>query len=148
MPTFYLHGIYIHVYTRETDCTSCPVEPFARYLHQDYEPCFQEMIESPQYQNVASKMLSGHRAYDPSARVCTEHDPPSSSSAPGRPVCKADTADVIKGVCQLNFITIWFVVVIIAVVTVIAGCGDNLVLYRRRRYAINSHLKQSVGIYF
>lgn len=77
---------------------------------QDYESCFQEMIDSPRHQNVASKMLCGHHAYNGNTKVCSRRRIGDSAPDDGGPlVCQEDTAGVIKGACRLNFVTIWSV---------------------------------------
>ncbi|CAM9825520.1 unnamed protein product [Ascophyllum nodosum] len=81
----------------------------ARESVVDYESCFQEMIDSPRFQNVASKMLCGRNAYDDSTRMCSKRDVPSSlpafDSFPADS-CREDMTAVIGSACHLNFVTI------------------------------------------
>lgn len=57
------------------------------------------MANSPRFQNVAARMLSGHNAYDANALVCLAYDETGG--------CVADMAAVVKGACSLNFLTMW-----------------------------------------
>ncbi|CAM9825383.1 unnamed protein product [Ascophyllum nodosum] len=87
---------------------SAPHSPrCARAKHVDYDSCFQEMIDRPEFQNVASKMLCGYNAYDGSMRVCSKRED-FSATFPAFPHvrCMEDMASVIRGACHLNFVTI------------------------------------------
>lgn len=65
---------------------------------QDYEQCFLEMTQTPKFQNVASKMISGHYAYDAKKRLCLQDD---------QEECSETLESVLHGACDLNFITMW-----------------------------------------
>ena len=47
------------------------------------------------YQNVASRMFTGHYAYDSGVRLCLEEDSED---------CDESLASVLVGTCNLNFI--------------------------------------------
>lgn len=62
----------------------------------NYKVCFRAMVNSPRYQNVASRMLVGHYAYDGKKKICM---------TPGRG-CVANLRTVIRSACDLNFIAL------------------------------------------
>ena len=74
-------------------------------MPQDYEKCFTEMVNDSTFQNVAARMLTGYYAYNGSAKLCM--DKGHSRKAEGGDDCAADLEDVIKGACNLNFVSMW-----------------------------------------
>ncbi|CAM9727702.1 unnamed protein product [Ectocarpus sp. 12 AP-2014] len=66
----------------------------------DYESCFEEMTNTTKFQNVAARMVSGHDAYD-SIKLCMNKD----QDVGGEGACAEDLESVIKGACNLNFVT-------------------------------------------
>lgn len=71
--------------------------PCAHGENVDYKSCFLEMTASRTFQNVASKMVSGHYAYDGKAHLCLEEDHSNT--------CTQTLGAVLRGACNLNFIT-------------------------------------------
>ena len=65
---------------------------------QEYEECFSEMTTLPRYQNVASRMFSGHDAYDGDIRVCMRED--------SGEICEEYLESVVAGACNVNVIII------------------------------------------
>lgn len=68
-----------------------------RRIPQNYEECFLEMARDRTFQNVASKMLTGHYAYD-DTHFCVDQ---------GTEACAENMESVLRGACNLNFITMW-----------------------------------------
>lgn len=54
------------------------------------------MVNAPRFQNVASRMLVGHYAYDGKHKICMK---------PGRG-CAANLRTVIRSACDMNFIAV------------------------------------------
>ncbi|CAB1109616.1 unnamed protein product [Ectocarpus sp. CCAP 1310/34] len=67
----------------------------------DYESCFEEMMNTTKFQNVAARMVSGHDAYDSSIKLCMNKD----QDVGGEAACAEDLESVMKGACNLNFVT-------------------------------------------
>lgn len=64
-------------------------------LPQDYEECFLEMTRLSRFQNIASRMFSGHHPYDDDVRVCMEE---------GSEDCAETLESVLARACNINFI--------------------------------------------
>ncbi|CAM9422857.1 unnamed protein product [Ectocarpus fasciculatus] len=67
----------------------------------DYESCFEEMTNNPKFQNIVARMVSGHDAYEGDIKLCMEKD----HGGGGEAVCAEDLESVIRGACNLNFVT-------------------------------------------
>lgn len=63
------------------------------------------MSQTHAYQNIMSRMVTGHYAYDGSTNVCLDknHD------AANGDECSEDLESVIGGACNLNFVAMWYV---------------------------------------
>eukprot|EP00903_Cladosiphon_okamuranus_P018398 g16922.t1 len=64
----------------------------------DYKECFMKMVDNSKFQNIAARMLTGHYAYEDSAKLCLDKQ-----QAHGD--CGSDLGDVIQGACNVNFVT-------------------------------------------
>ncbi|CAN0357361.1 unnamed protein product [Ectocarpus sp. 6 AP-2014] len=78
---------------------SCPSEGLM--YPADYESCFEEMMNTTKFQNVAARMVSGHDAYEGSVKLCMNKD----QDVGGEAACAEDLESVIKRACNLNFVT-------------------------------------------
>lgn len=63
------------------------------------------MTNTPAYQNVMSRMVTGHYAYHGATHVCLDKDNGVASGGE----CAEDLESVIRGACNLNFVAIRYV---------------------------------------
>lgn len=68
----------------------------AGFTTQNYDSCFRRMANSPKFQNIASRMFAGFRAYASTQKICPRPDEG----------CSSDLSVVIQSACDLNFITV------------------------------------------
>ncbi|CAM9301460.1 unnamed protein product [Ectocarpus sp. 4 AP-2014] len=75
--------------------------PCARMENVDYESCFESMINAPEFQNIAARMVSGHYAYEGGIMLCMNKD----QGVGGDATCAEDLKSVFREACNLNFVT-------------------------------------------
>ncbi|CAM9359759.1 unnamed protein product [Ectocarpus fasciculatus] len=69
----------------------------------DYEDCFEKMINARKFQNIAARMVAGHDAYKGGIKLCMDKD--EDVGVEGEAPCVEDLESVIRGACNLNFVT-------------------------------------------